>query len=380
MSGSRCAKAPGSSSGAGLTRSRSRSRRSRRARQFHLAPGQEHCLIGTEDLLVFERSTDPKGMDQDLIFIYEPDGPLTSTLSAKSSGIVSPPANTPAARPSMSPRTSRRSASRSALISCVGRDPLGDEILAVAKDKASMSSSSRARGSASPTGTVIVDARSNSATPPTSWCNRRRGTKSACPTKRSAAVAEARAFIYGSLAGRSPYNLEQLGRLLDVQGPLKFFDVNLRPPFADPHAGPQLAKRADVLKLNDGEVGRLAHWIQTGEEAPDTPRDEAAIARHCETLAAATGVRAHLRHARRRRRGLVGRRQPHDRARAARGSARHRRRGRRLHGRTDGRPNERNRNRARSWKTPAASAPMSRRTTARRRCSPRSSRSRFGRR
>lgn len=41
--------------------------------RFHFAPGIEHCLIGTEDLLVFERSSDPKGMDQDLIFIYEPD-------------------------------------------------------------------------------------------------------------------------------------------------------------------------------------------------------------------------------------------------------------------------------------------------------------------
>jgi hypothetical protein len=40
--------------------------------QFHLKPGMEHCLIGTENLLVFERSIDPKGMDQDLIFIYEP--------------------------------------------------------------------------------------------------------------------------------------------------------------------------------------------------------------------------------------------------------------------------------------------------------------------
>lgn len=41
-------------------------------RRFHLPPEREHCLIGTENLLVFERSTDPKGMDQDLIFIYEP--------------------------------------------------------------------------------------------------------------------------------------------------------------------------------------------------------------------------------------------------------------------------------------------------------------------
>ena len=42
--------------------------------RFHFEPGMEHCLIGTENLLVFERSTDPKGMDQDLVFIYEPDG------------------------------------------------------------------------------------------------------------------------------------------------------------------------------------------------------------------------------------------------------------------------------------------------------------------
>jgi hypothetical protein len=42
--------------------------------KLHFRPGLEHCLIGTENLLVFERSVDPKGMDQDLIFIYEPDG------------------------------------------------------------------------------------------------------------------------------------------------------------------------------------------------------------------------------------------------------------------------------------------------------------------
>jgi hypothetical protein len=41
--------------------------------QFHFEPGMEHCIIGTENLLVFERSTDPKGMDKDLVFIYEPD-------------------------------------------------------------------------------------------------------------------------------------------------------------------------------------------------------------------------------------------------------------------------------------------------------------------
>jgi len=45
--------------------------------KFHFEPGMEHCLVGTENLLVFERSVDPKGMDQDLVFIYEPDGNLS---------------------------------------------------------------------------------------------------------------------------------------------------------------------------------------------------------------------------------------------------------------------------------------------------------------
>jgi hypothetical protein len=48
--------------------------------EFHFAPGIEHCIIGVEDLLVFERSVDPKGMDQDLIFIYQPD-PVSATAA-----------------------------------------------------------------------------------------------------------------------------------------------------------------------------------------------------------------------------------------------------------------------------------------------------------
>jgi hypothetical protein len=48
--------------------------------EFHFEPGTEHCLIGTENLLVFERSVDPKGMDQDLVFIYEPEGDAESEV------------------------------------------------------------------------------------------------------------------------------------------------------------------------------------------------------------------------------------------------------------------------------------------------------------
>jgi hypothetical protein len=51
--------------------------------EFHFEPGMEHCLIGTENLLVFERSVDPKGMDQDLVFIYEPDGDVESEANVQ---------------------------------------------------------------------------------------------------------------------------------------------------------------------------------------------------------------------------------------------------------------------------------------------------------
>lgn len=37
-----------------------------------LQPGQEHTIIALSNLLVRERSTDPRGMDKDLIFIFMP--------------------------------------------------------------------------------------------------------------------------------------------------------------------------------------------------------------------------------------------------------------------------------------------------------------------
>src|SRR3981081_3644387 len=119
------------------------------------------------------------------------------------------------------------------LLSAVGRDPLGDEILEVAADKGvNVDFVSRVRIGL-PTGTVIatVDEKGNATyelVQPAEW------DEIKVPPRALEAVGRARAFTFGSLAGRSPYNLEQLDRLLAVKGPLKFFDVNLRPPFADP--------------------------------------------------------------------------------------------------------------------------------------------------
>lgn len=175
------------------------------------------------------------------------------------------------------------------LISCIGQDSLGDEILKVAQDKkVNTQFITRARIGLG-TGTVIatVDANGNATyelVQPAAWDEIR------VPAEALDAVSRSRALIYGSLAGRSPYNLDQLARLLKVKGPLKFFDVNLRPPFADPPLVMELAKRADVLKLNDGEVGQLAHWLRTGDLVPDTPRSLDAIAAACARIAEATNA------------------------------------------------------------------------------------------
>jgi fructokinase len=175
------------------------------------------------------------------------------------------------------------------LLAAVGQDPLGDEILEVAKNKGvDVQFVSRARIGL-PTGTVIatVDAMGNATyelVQPVAW------DEIIVSDDALEAVAKAEALIFGSLSTRSPYNLEQLDRLLAVKGPLKFFDVNLRPPFADPKRVVELAARADVIKLNHDEVGQIASWLRTGEATPNPPGNPEAVAKDCAVLAEATNT------------------------------------------------------------------------------------------
>jgi fructokinase len=173
------------------------------------------------------------------------------------------------------------------LLSSVGQDALGDEILDVAKNKGvNVQFVDRARVGLA-TGTVIatVDPLGNATyelVQPVAW------DEIIVSEEAFEAVARADALIFGSLASRSPYNLQQLDRLLDIKGPLKFFDVNLRPPFADPKRIVELAVRADVLKLNHDEVGQMASWLLTGEATPNPPGNAEAVAEACATLSKAT--------------------------------------------------------------------------------------------
>jgi fructokinase len=173
------------------------------------------------------------------------------------------------------------------LISAIGEDPLGDEILKVAQDKGvDTRFVTRARiGLATGTVLVTLDANANATyelVQPAAW------DEIKVPVEALDAVSRSRALIFGSLAGRSPYNLDQLDRLLDTEGPMKFFDENLRPPFADPALVIDLAKRADVIKLNDDEAGRLASWVRTGEATPNFPRTAEAVAEACAVIAEKT--------------------------------------------------------------------------------------------
>ena len=175
------------------------------------------------------------------------------------------------------------------LISAVGQDPLGDEILQVAQDKqVNTRFVSRVRLGL-PTGTVIarVDGMGNATyelVEPVAWDEIR------VPAAALAAVEDSRAFIFGSLAGRSPYNLEQLGHLLALKGPTKFFDVNLRPPFAEPPQVIDLALRADVLKLNHDEVGQMAMFLRTGTATPNPPSTLDEVAAACAVLSESTAT------------------------------------------------------------------------------------------
>jgi len=175
------------------------------------------------------------------------------------------------------------------LLSSVGQDTLGDEILDVARDKGvNVEFVSRARIGLS-TGTVMatVDALGNATyeiIQPVAW------DEVTFSSDVLEAVSKASALIFGSLATRSPYNLEQLDRLLKVKRPLKFFDVNMRPPFADPKRIIELAKRADVLKLNHDEVGQIASWVRTGKSTPDTLAGPGAVGEACKVLSEATNV------------------------------------------------------------------------------------------
>jgi fructokinase len=73
------------------------------------------------------------------------------------------------------------------------------------------------------------------------------------------AVRQSDLFVYGSLAARSPQTHETLRALLAV-APRKVFDVNLRAPHYDQATVEELLHQADIAKLNEHELLELSGW------------------------------------------------------------------------------------------------------------------------
>lgn len=173
------------------------------------------------------------------------------------------------------------------LVSAIGRDLLGDELLRRMRHEG-LDVSGLTRHQGLPTGFVRAalgaagDAQYE-ITPSVAW-------DQITPAEDSIRAAYgARALVFGSLALRSTYNRAALDRLLAIvcarpersalPEPLRVFDVNLRPPHDDLAVVRDYARRANVLKLNQGEAARLA------EAEAGFGREEG----HARALAAATG-------------------------------------------------------------------------------------------
>jgi len=71
-------------------------------------------------------------------------------------------------------------------------------------------------------------------------------------------VQKAEAVVFGSLDARSNPNLETLTRMLNEKGPLRIFDVNLRPPYDNLDLVFTLIEKTDILKLNEEELEKIA--------------------------------------------------------------------------------------------------------------------------
>jgi fructokinase len=144
------------------------------------------------------------------------------------------------------------------VVSAVGRDVLGDELVRRLRGWG-LGLDGIIRHPDRPTGHVRAalgphgDARYEIA-PDVAW------DRIALTEEVLRAAAAAPAVIFGSLAQRSPANRQALDRLLTLvpDDAWRVFDVNLRPPHDDLERVRALARRATVLKLNADEAARLA--------------------------------------------------------------------------------------------------------------------------
>ncbi len=156
------------------------------------------------------------------------------------------------------------------MISRVGNDELGKELLDFIKEKG-LSTDLIQQGETHLTGVVKANVSDKNEVTykivqPVAW------DYIQCNEALETAVANADVFVYGSLAARSTASADTLTRLLK-KAKFKVFDVNLRAPHYDRSSIEHLLHEADMVKMNAQELALLAGWF-----CPDTNEETAILA------------------------------------------------------------------------------------------------------
>jgi fructokinase len=141
------------------------------------------------------------------------------------------------------------------MISAVGDDVLGDEALARIEGYG-VDARYVARLKGIPTGSVGVklDADGNA-----KYDIRRNVAWDHIPLAGGLAksLEGASALVFGTLAMRSPDNLRVLDALMDVDWPMRVYDVNMRAPFYSLEEVLALSRFADLVKCNEDEAREI---------------------------------------------------------------------------------------------------------------------------
>lgn len=146
---------------------------------------------------------------------------------------------------------------RGVIITRVGDDASGDELVALLRERG-VDTGYVQRDGTRPTGTVAVTIESSepryAITADVAWDH------IAADDDARALTRTADAICVGSLAQRGEASRAAIQQLLpDARGPaLVIFDVNLRPPFVDAEVIDATFRVADIVKMSESEVARLS--------------------------------------------------------------------------------------------------------------------------
>lgn len=149
------------------------------------------------------------------------------------------------------------------MISRIGHDELGKELLDFLKEKG-LSTGLIQQSETHLTGVVKANVSDKNEVTykivqPVAW------DYIQCDEALETTVANAQVFVYGSLAARSAASADTLFRLLK-KASFKVFDVNLRAPHYAQNTLEQLLRTADMVKMNANELGMLAAWYAPNDD------------------------------------------------------------------------------------------------------------------